>query len=255
MSNFAPAAEWAVRVIEIISASDEPLGITDISRSAGINKNMVFRVLNSLEAAGWVYCENPNEKKYHLTLRPFQMTRKAVDRLSINTVATPFIHALWQRLGESTYLGILKDDKVMYIQHFDSTKDLKVAGALGGMYDLYCSAPGKILLAYSDEKYIEEYIHREHPRRTDKTLTTPEELRDELGIIRKNGYAIDNEEFSCGILCVAAPVFDGCNKVIGTIGCSFPTVNRTMGTILDECGKDIVSTAKEISKCCGMRCE
>ena len=101
---------------------------------------MVFRVLNSLENAGWVYCENPNEKKYHLTLRPFQMTRKAVDRLSINTAATPFVHQLWKRSGQSTYLGILKEDKVLYIQHFDGIGDLKVAGSLGGLYDLYMHA-------------------------------------------------------------------------------------------------------------------
>jgi len=251
MSNFAPAVDWAVKIVEIIAGSDDPLGITDISRLVGINKNMVFRVLNSLEAAGWVYCDNPSEKKYTLTMRPFQMTQKAAARLSINTTATPFVHALWKRLGESTYLGILRDDKVLYIQHFDSTRDVKVAGTLGGMYDLYCSAPGKVLLAFADDEYIDAYLQKPLVRRTAHTITEPEALRRELASVRQNGYAMDREEFGNGILCVAAPVYGSDGKVLGTVGCSVSTITATVDRLMEICGGDVIRTAAEISRCCG----
>lgn len=251
MSNFAPAVDWAVKLIEIISQSNEPMGITAISRIAGINKNMVFRVLNSLEAAGWVYCDEESDKKYQLTLRPFQITRKAADRLSINTTATPFIHGLWKRHGESTYLGILKEDKLLYIQHFDSVQDVRIAGALGGMYDLYCSAPGKIMLAYSSDEYIEKYLEKPRTKRTANTIVDNRLLRAELCEIRERGYALDREEFGNGIICVAAPIFGAENNALAAIGCSMSTANASLDNILDICGNDVIETAKEISRCLG----
>ena len=69
MSNFAPAAESATKVIKFLAECEQETGISEISRGTEINKNMVFRILNSLEKEGWVYC---NEQKYSLTLLPFK---------------------------------------------------------------------------------------------------------------------------------------------------------------------------------------
>ena len=253
MSNFAPAVDWAVKLIEIIAESDEALGISAMSRIAGINKNMVFRVINSLEAGGWVYCEDPAEKKYQLTMRPFQITRKAADRLSINSTATPFVHALWKRHGESTYLGILKEDKLLYIQHFDSIQDVRIAGTLGGSYDLYCSAPGKVMLAHASDAYIEEYLSLPRTQRTVNTITDSDALRSELCQIREQGYALDREEFGNGIICIAAPIFDASQKAIAAVGCSMSTVNASVDNILTICGYDVIETAREISRCYGYK--
>ena len=252
MSNFAPAVDWAIKILEILAMSDTPLGISDISKLIGVNKNMVFRVINSLENAGWVYMENADEKKYHLTLRPFQMTHRAAERLNINTAAMPYLYRLWKTWGESTYLGILKENKVLYIQHLDSVHDIRVSGTLGGTYDLYCSAPGKVLLAYSGDSFIESYLKQPLSYRTDHTFTDPQMLLKELENIRKNGYAIDDEESSRGILCIAAPIFSGDGQVLGAVGCSFTTFTHSKETLLEGCGLDVIRTAQEISICCGM---
>ena len=134
MSNFAPAVEASVKIITFLAECEQEIGISEISRGTGINKNMVFRILNTLENEGWVYC---NEQKYSLTLLLFGLASKPIARLSLNTAATPVLYDLLSKTGESTYLGILKDDKVLYIQHLDGIKDVRVAGRVGGEYDLY----------------------------------------------------------------------------------------------------------------------
>lgn len=243
MSSSAPAVEAATQIINFLSISEHEMGISEISHGTGINKNMVFRILNTLENAGWVYCK---EQKYSLTLMLFGLASKPISRLSLNTTATPVLYDLLNKTGESTYLGILNSDKVLYLQHLDGVKNVRVAGRVGGEYDLYCSAPGKVLLAYADKNFIEEYTSRQFTKNTKNTITEKSVLLIELENIRKNGYATDNEEFGNGITCVAAPIFDFTGKVIGVIGCSAFTVNNSE-EIIKRLLPDVISSAKSIS--------
>lgn len=244
MSNSAPAAEATTQIIAFLAEREQEIGISEISRGTEINKNMVFRILNSLEKMGWVYC---NEQKYSLTLSLFGLASKPLSRLSLNTAAIPILYDLLNKTGESTYLGILKDDKVLYLQHLDGVKNVRVAGRIGGEYDLYCSAPGKTLLAYADNDFIEEYTSRTLEKRTENTIINKSDILKELEAIRKNGYATDREEFGNGIVCVAAPIYDYTGKVIATVGCSAFNANRKCQEIIDNILPSVLAASKEIS--------
>lgn len=244
MSNFAPAVEAATQIISFLSGCEREAGISEISRETDINKNMVFRILNTLEKDGWVYC---NEQKYALTLLPFKLASKSLSRLSLNTAATPILYALANETGESTYLGILRGDKVLYIQHLDGVRDVRVAGRVGGEYGLYCSAPGKVLLAYADADFLEKILLGDLEKRTQNTITEKSALLSELESIRKNGYATDCEEFGNGITCVASPVFDHTGKVVGTVGCSAYTVNGDSDTVIKRLLPSVLSSAEKLS--------
>ena len=244
MSNYAPAAESAVKILTYLSACEQETGVSAISNETGINKNMVFRILNSLEKEGWIYC---HEQKYSLTFLPFRLLSKPISRLSLSTAAAPALYTLHKQTGESTYLGILKENKVLYIQHLDGVKDVCVAGRLGGEYDLYCSAPGKVLLAYADDSFIDNYLSADFSRCTPNTITDPRALRKELQHIRDIGYATDREEFGNGITCVAAPVLDLSGKVVGCVGNSAFTINHDTQAIIDKLLPHVLAAAHEIS--------
>ena len=250
MSNLAPAAEASTKIITFLAECEQEIGVSEISRGTGINKNMVFRILNTLENEGWVFC---NAQKYSLTLLLFGLASKPISRLSLNTAATPILYDLLNKTGESTYLGILNDDKVLYLQHLDGVKSVRVAGRVGGEYDLYCSAPGKVLLAYADDDFIEEYTSRSLEKRTENSITEKSALLEELERIRQNGYATDREEFGNGITCVAAPIFDYNRKVVGTIGCSAFTTNNKCEKCIERLLPEIVNAAKIISERLGFK--
>lgn len=244
MASLAPAVEGATKIITFLAEAEREVGISEISRGTDINKNMVFRILNTLEQAGWVYC---SDQKYSLTLALFGMSSRPISRLSLNTVATPILYDLLNKTGESTYLGILNNDKVLYTQHLDGVKNVRVAGRVGGEYDLYCSAPGKVLLAFSDKAFIEEYTSRSLVKRTKNTITEKAEIIKELENIRSNGYATDREEFGNGVTCAAAPIFDYSGKVIAAIGCSAFTLDGKSDEIIEKLLPSVRDAAKEIS--------
>ena len=244
MSDFAPAVEFAVKIMSFLAESEKEVGISEISRGLDLNKNMVFRVLNSLEKEGWVYCNN---QKYALTLLPFKVSSSATSRMSLNTAAVPGLYELLDNTGASTYLGVLSGDKVLYIQHLDGTGSVRVSGRVGGEYDLYCSAPGKVLLAYAGDDFIEEYTSREFEKRTQNSITEKAQILKELQNIRINGYATDREEFGNGIVCVSAPVFDYKGDVVGAVGCSSFALTKNGEEIIKELLPHVLSASKEIS--------
>ena len=244
MSNLAPAVEASTKIIAFLAECEQEIGISEISRGTGINKNMVFRILNTLENAGWFCC---NEQKYSLTLLLFGLASKPISRLSLNTVSSPILYNLLNQTGESVYLGIRNDDKVLYIQHLDGLKSVRVAGKVGGEYDLYCSAPGKVLLAHANKEFIEEYTSRNFTKTTKNTITEKSDMLIELDHIRKNGYATDKEEFGNGIACVAAPIYDYSGTVIAAIGCSAFTSDGKCNEILDKISPYVLEAANKIS--------
>ena len=250
MSNLAPAVAFGVKVIELLAAQTAPIGISEISRRTGINKNMVSRILHTLEEENWVSCDE--HSCYSLTLLPFCLTSKVVNRYSLANVGVPCLQKFWKEFGESTYLGVLHGDEVLYLAHFDSTQKVRVAGTVGGSYPLYCTAPGKILLAYSGEAFIEQYLAtHELTSYTNTTIVEGDALRTELAAIRARGYSLDREEFGYGIACMAAPIFDHTQAVVGVIGCSVSTVYCKSDAIYAHCGERLLETAAQISKYLG----
>lgn len=251
MSNFAPAVDNAIRIIEGLADETEPVGVSELSRKLGINKNMIFRILNSLEANGWVYCANPSDKKYQLSLLPFKISSQILGKLSFTSVATPILRDLWKETGEYSYLSIKSDDKQMHIQHLEGTGNIRVSGKIGATYDMYCTAPGKVLLAYSSDEFIQTYTARKFKKHTETTLTTKTAILAEIKNIKAQGYATDNEEMGKGILCLAAPIFDHTGVVIGAIGCSVSTVAYDFDGAVKFLKKPVTEAAKKISTILG----
>ena len=134
------------------------------------------------------------------------------------------------------------EEMTMYIE-----KGVRVAGRVGGEYDLYCSAPGKVLLAHADNDFIEEYTSRNFDKTTKNTITEKSDILKELENICKNGYATDKEEFGNGITCVAAPIYDYTGKVIATVGCSAFTFNGQSDRIVSHLLPYVTEAAKTIS--------
>lgn len=240
----APAVDYALQIIDILASSNSKLGISEISRRSGINKNAVSRVLGALTEFNWAVRERD---EYSLTLTPFRITSQALMRTSVYNISFPVLRKLWENTGDSCYLGIIKDNKVLYIQHLASVHDISVAGRVGGMYSMHCSAAGKVLLAYSSAEYQNEYCNTMLEPKTLHTITNKDELLRQLDEIKKTGVACDNEEGSYGILCVAAPVYDYNGAVIAAVGISTSTIYRNIDTLLADQGKKVCAAAEEIS--------
>jgi len=220
----APAVDYALEIIEFFARENSEIGIADISNSLGINKNAVSRILDALLEQNWIYMSNCSQKKYCLTLRPFSLIAGHTNNNGIVKIAAPYLEELNKKLGDAVYLGVKNERNVFYLTHFDSVKEVRINGCAGGQYPLHCAAPGKVLLSYSDKREIQNYFHAPIEKRTQNTITDLKDFIMEADKIKGAGYAVDNEEFAKGIICIAVPVFDYKENIVASIGISSLTL-------------------------------
>lgn len=246
-SSPAPAATQAIRIVEYLSSCSRMVSITEIAKALDVNNNMVFRVLKALEQEGWVYTDLISGK-IQLTLKPVNIVSAASQRVSLTTTALPYLHELWQETGESTWLGILHEDQVFYLQHLDSVKSIKVSGRTGGLYPAATSAPGRVLLAWQSRDYIEKYIFSKEEWSDVRRVDFIRMLQQ----VRKQNYALDNEDYGPGIICYAAPVKDYTGTAVAAVGCSGAlAIYKNIENYIEMYGDKISETARSISHILG----
>lgn len=230
----APAVDYALKIIEFLARSNGEVGISDICNGLNINKNATSRVLDALMEQKWIYLSNVGQKKYRLTMKPFSVISKSIEKNNVVKISRPYLEQIHSVLGDSVYLGIKKDDKVLYELHFDSVKDVRINGCVGGEYPLHCSAPGKVLLSYGERSEIEKYFSSPITKRTEKTVATADAFFKEAEKIRGNGYAVDDEEFAKGIVCISCPLFDSNGQTVAAIGISSLTLYDDIDSLINE---------------------
>lgn len=241
----APAVDYALQIIEILAASNKMLSLTDISRQSGINKNAVSRVLGALCEYSWAYRKDDG---YAMTLKPFCVSSRIVSKTELSTIAFPVLKRLWEETGDSCYIGVRQGRHVCYTLHMASTHDISVAGRVGGLYDLHCSAAGKILLASASPEERSDYAAHYLERKTGKTIIDPALFLQQLEEIAARGYAEDDEEGSYGIICFAAPIRDYTQKIVAAIGLSSATIYSTPQSLREQQGQLVLAAAEEISR-------
>jgi DNA-binding IclR family transcriptional regulator len=246
----APAVRTALRILEVLSAAREPLGVSEVSRAIDQNKSLTYRLLSTLRDEGWVAAEEPGPR-YRVTLVPFKVVSQAMRGMDLRAAAAGPLRSLWDHLGESVYLAVLHDDACLYIEHLDSRQSVRIAGMVGGSYPLHCAAPGKVLLAYGGDPLVQRVCDRGLERLTENTLVSSAALRRDLAEVRRRGWAMDNEEFGRGILCFAAPVFDHRGICVAAIGTSVTTIERTIDEVIQRIGPEVSRAAQETSRILG----
>ena len=234
-----------VSLLEIL-AKEKELGITEITQKIDVHKSTAYRFLTSLKELGYVK-QNPENEKYSLTLRTFELGSAVVSRLSRREEARPIMRELANQTQETVHLATLESGEVVYIDKIDSPQTIRLFSEVGRRAPAHCTGLGKALLAWASPEIIEEILKKgELHRFTKHTIADPTRLKEELQQIREKGYAIDDEEHEEGVYCVAAPIHGIDGKVSTAISVSMPIL-RFEKKRVPELQKTVIEAARKIS--------
>ena len=213
----------AVRLLEALGKESSPQGVSELARQLKMDKSSVSRMLRTLEQGSLVACDEITGR-YTLGLALVHLGQRVLRRLDLRIVARHSLVALVQKTHECAHLAVRAGDRALYVDQEIPGSGVNVDAPVGTLAPLHCTALGKVLLAFGPDKDRESLLNREPIESfTRRTLTEPSALQSHLAVVRARHIAFDDEEFSVGVRCIAAPVFRHDDYVIGAIGISGPS--------------------------------
>lgn len=230
-SKFTQKNQSVDKVFQIIDSMAEirmPLKLQEISKEVGFPASTTLRMLTSLVEIGYVY-QDRETSKYSLTMKFCKIGDSVKSSFNITEIVRPYLIDISNKSGETAYFAIEQDMMLVYL---DVVSGANMQNSnlrhIGRVAPLHSTGNGKLmLLNYDDTKLMKLAEEKGLSKLTNNTLTTIDELKREIEIIRKQGYAVDEQECEAGVRCVAMPIRDYTGRVIGGISVSGPT-NRIL---------------------------
>ncbi len=204
---------------------EEPeFGVREMSRRLNLSRSAVQRFAAGLATAGLL---DRHGRRYRLGLRLLELGALVPMRSELVDVARPTLRALVQMTGETVHLAALDGINVVYMAKVEGPRAMAMPTQIGRLNPVYCTGVGKVLLAYQEPEFVARVSAHGLLPYTKRTITDPGELRAQLNAIRKNGFAIDDQERQLGLRCVALPVGDETGAVVASLSIAGPAARMT----------------------------
>jgi IclR family transcriptional regulator, KDG regulon repressor len=202
--------------------------ISELARQLKLDRSTTYRILLSLEKCGLVE-KDQKTGEYSLGLSTFEIGNTYLRRMDFIKISKPIMTDLALKVQETIHLAVLSDTEILYVDKVDSPRTLGVMSKIGQRGPVYCTALGKVLLAFQPENEQSRIIRKMRliPL-TPRTITSKEKLVEELKAIRKQGYSLDHREIEGEVECIGAPIRDHLGNVIAALSISGP--QKKIGT-------------------------
>lgn len=232
-----PALEKGIDILEYLSMNPSGQTLLAIRHALDISQTTAYRMLNTLVSMGYLLFDEET-KQYRLSLKLLSLGYKALNEHDLLNTVLPYLGSLRDKVKETACFGVMGDEKGVFIEQAQGVHTFRFVLSPGKPFDLHCSAPGKAIMAFLPEETKKHYLScMAFTKHNNNTITNAEDYEKELKMVKKLGYAIDNEEELNGVICIGAPIFNYTGFPCGAIWISGPK---------DRLPKDIIETFAEI---------
>jgi DNA-binding IclR family transcriptional regulator len=215
----------AIALLKLFTDEHPERTLSDLSRSAALNKTTTFRLLTALESEGMV--THTTRDTYRLGPDAIVLGGRALRANDLRKVARPELERLVQVTRETASLEIPADDDVLILDEVAGGYLLSTAQYIGTRWPIHATSTGKVLLAYGPESQRERVLQKPLVQLTPKTITDPAVLRQQLAQVCRQGYATAEEELEAGYMAVAAPIYNFEGRVIAALSLDGPALRLT----------------------------
>ena len=249
--HLVPAVDRAVRLLHLLRREPRWWGISEMARALDLNKATVRDILLTLEHHGLVE-RDPSTTRFRLGSGLHAFAGALRDDQDLVAIARPFLRALSERTGETALLVLPDGDRVLVIAKAEPPTDWKISVSVGQHLPLYAGSIGKVLLAGMESARREQWLEQRPPTRfTSRSIAEPAVYGAMLEGVRRQGYALDDEEYLDGVRAASAPIQSsnpGTLAVLTVVGFS----TRISQEQLRQAAAAVVNAARQISSRVGV---
>jgi DNA-binding IclR family transcriptional regulator len=230
--------EKVFQIIEqVVSHQEKGLSFSGVVSRTNLPKASTHRILKSLVRMGYLRFDH-EIGRYFGDLKLSFLGSEVTAHFDLKKYVRPDLLKLQAETKHTCHLGIRSGNVGVYLDKIESSRPfgIKLFSEVGRSFPLHCTAMGKILLAFLDPKKRKEILSGNLEPFTLNTITDSTTLEKELKKIRRCGYAVDREEITRGIMCVAAPVESNKGEIVAAISATFPAYIEKERGIAKEIG-------------------
>jgi IclR family transcriptional regulator, pca regulon regulatory protein len=217
--NFMTSLARGLIVIQAFTQQSPQMTISQLSIKTGLSRAAVRRCLYTLTKLGFAGAEDGS--RYSLRPRMLTLSHTYTTSNTLSSAAQPILERMSAALRESFSVATLDGEDIVYIARTQVNRVMAVDLHIGSRLPAYCTSMGRILLAYLPVEQLEQYLAKVNlVPHTTRTITSVEKLRLALRNIRRNGYAICDQEYEVGLRSIAVPVYSSSGRVVATLNLS-----------------------------------
>jgi IclR family transcriptional regulator, pca regulon regulatory protein len=239
MDSFAGNPDYVLslarglRVIESLSGYKDGRSIVEISKSTGLSRASIRRILLTLGQLGYV---ERSRQVYKLKTQILRLGFSYLSSSSVVEAARPVLERITETLHESSSMSMLDGGEIVYVARSAASRVLAAGLSVGSRLPAYCTSMGRILLASLPDSELDAYFRTLRPKAyTNKTIVKIPELRKAVLDARREGYAIVNEELEQGLRSVAVPVYTQNHRVVAAINVGTHVSRVDRKTLIKTC--------------------
>lgn len=221
-----------LRVIEAFGEDARRMSITDVARKTGLDRASARRLLLTLVSLGYATHDG---KFFALTHRILRLGQSYLSATALPTLVQPYLDELSESSGQSCSASVLDDTEIVYIARASQRRVMSINLSPGSRLPAYCSSMGRVLLAGLPEDQVRRLLEQAPLcAHTERTITDPEQLMEELGRVRRQGYALVDQELEIGLCSIAVPLVNRKGQIVAAINVGAPAASVPPSRLVEQ---------------------
>lgn len=218
--------------------------MSQVARNTGLTRATARRLLLTLCELGYLRSDG---REFELTPQVLEIGYSYVASLNLNEMAQPYLEALSTLVDESSSVSVLDDTDIVYVARVPTKRIMTVAIGLGSRFPAYQTSMGRVLLAaLEDEQILDIYERSDRSRATERTVTSAGELLDALGAVRRDGWALVDQELEVGVVSIAAPLIGSSGATVAAMNVSTAAARTPVGELRSRVLPRLLETSRTI---------
>lgn len=230
-------------VLEALSRSDGPVTIADLSDKIGLPKPTMHRIVKTLLSEGFLEKQG---QQIAIGKRTLVLSANMTLKNEGNLVRHTIMQRLASKVQETVNFVVPTETGMVYTDRIETDWHFRVMLPVGTGVPFYCTASGKTYLASLRRSQLVRLCEQiTFTPYTHNTITDAHALLENIKQIRRQGYAIDDEELYQDMLAIAVPVFTPQNHYCGALAIHGPkqrfSLDRALASLpeLQQASRDI----------------